>query len=536
MLIYLFKLYQRLHPHFPHLFNTKQSSNSEPKSSPLPGDTNTQLPINSTISINNSQSTLNIAMRQSSAGYTQHNLSPLPSSLHSTNPFNFSTASPSATSQFGPGPLSNSQSCSDISHLKPSSSFVGGGAGANGVNQQYANMHHTSHFHLAGFIDPEAGIPLHLIKTTSGMSNISGKTQTSEKSCYSQSQFIVHWMNNKEFHFTYLAELFSKEIYEKIVKIQKGKEDVKGGNSQSSENLNADQDNKDNSDDDSDGGVNFETRSDVVVIKTKTDNSYDVFENITLDDETKGLLFGNSIDQKVKKYFFKYSANTLIDVTHRLNSHFKLDSFVKDWYSSHDILFCIHPLDGSILIWVVDWLDEFMPNSYRQAQVSFHAKLPNTIPIGDAVSLTNSIFLYTDTEPIRNTSANPTLSNNANRRKSRKSLTTSGMNGDSEEQRVHNLPQPSLFAAGVVYMVSKHSNGTLNLWKLQFQENSKYQSLVNISHMYRVCGHRFRVGHITSHPILPFLLTNSAKWNTADVTEMQRNNFFIILIFISCKF
>lgn len=164
-----------------------------------------------------------------------------------------------------------------------------------------------------------------------------------------------------------------------------------------------------------------------------------------------------------------------------------------------------------------------MPNSYRQAQVSFHAKLPNTIPIGDAVSLTNSIFLYTDTEAIKNTSSNATFSNNINRQKSRKSLTPATINIEEEESMLQNSPQQPLFAAGVVYMVSKHSNGTLNLWKLQFQENSKYQSLVNISHMYRVCGHRFRVGHITSHPILPFLLTNSAKWNTSDDSDGQRN-------------
>lgn len=29
----------------------------------------------------------------------------------------------------------------------------------------------------------------------------------------------------------------------------------------------------------------------------------------------------------------------------------KLDKIIKDWYSSQDLLFCIHPLDGSILIW-----------------------------------------------------------------------------------------------------------------------------------------------------------------------------------------
>jgi E3 ubiquitin-protein ligase DOA10 len=65
------------------------------------------------------------------------------------------------------------------------------------------------------------------------------------------------------------------------------------------------------------------------------------------------------------------------------------------------------------------------------------------------------------------------------------------------------------FLPGVVNMVSKHKNGTVNLWHLQFQEHSKYQSLIYISHLSRIFGHRWRVNSIFSHPILPFLLSNS---------------------------
>jgi hypothetical protein len=64
------------------------------------------------------------------------------------------------------------------------------------------------------------------------------------------------------------------------------------------------------------------------------------------------------------------------------------------------------------------------------------------------------------------------------------------------------------------------------LWKLQFQENSKYQSLVNVSHLSRACGHRFRVNFITSHPILPFLLTNSInELNEFKEQKDQRMSF-----------
>ncbi len=48
------------------------------------------------------------------------------------------------------------------------------------------------------------GIPLHLLP------NIKSK----------EANFNVHWINNKDFHFTYAAELFSNEIYERIRKLQ----------------------------------------------------------------------------------------------------------------------------------------------------------------------------------------------------------------------------------------------------------------------------------------------------------------------------
>ena len=139
-----------------------------------------------------------------------------------------------------------------------------------------------------------------------------------------------------------------------------------------------------------------------------------------------------------------------------------------------------------------------MPGSYRQAQVSFHAKLPNSIPVGDAMSLSNSVFLYT--EPVK---AQTRYSDSINLDKSYDDVKNYDEDQEDEEEK--------FFLPGVVNMVSKHSNGTLNLWKLQFQETSKYQSLINVSHMSRICGHRFKVNDITSHPILPFLLTNSVN-------------------------
>ena len=292
------------------------------------------------------------------------------------------------------------------------------------VSHYQQSISRAFHFHLAGIIDPNASsIPLHLLPNFN---------QTNSKNC---KNFVVHWMQNKDFHFTYTAELFSKEIYQKLKKIHSIPKNKAKSNSSSCSDL---------------------TES--------TDFTLDSLLNINLDDETKSLFFGNSIDQK-------------------------LDQMIKDWFDNHDVLFCIHPIDGSILIWLIDWLDEnLMGNIYRQAQVSFHAKIPHSFPVGDSSSLTNSIFLYI--EPVMSNLEKPELDNEY------------------------------FYETGIVNLVSKHKNGTLNLWQIQFQDNSKYQSIVNVTHLHRVCGHRFRVSDITSHPILPFLLTNSIN----DLNTKHRSN------------
>lgn len=47
----------------------------------------------------------------------------------------------------------------------------------------------------------------------------------------------------------------------------------------------------------------------------------------------------------------------------------KLGLLLEDWNKAADMLFSIHPTDGSLLVWHVDWLDEYQPRMFRQAQV-----------------------------------------------------------------------------------------------------------------------------------------------------------------------
>jgi hypothetical protein len=330
------------------------------------------------------------------------------------------------------------------------------------------------HFHLAGFIDPEAGIPFHL-------PNVKNSRDAT---------FIVHWCNNKDFYFTFLAEAFSKEIYAKLHQFHMEKLRQQKSKQSSMDNLDTTSNNEDTAT--LDGANKTHSSNHMDTSRKNSELNYlDFLLSLNLDDEAKNLLFGNSIDQK-------------------------LDAMVKDWYSSHDILFSIHPFDGSVLIWLVDWLDEYMPGNYRQAQVSFHAKLPNSVPVGDAVSLTNQVFLYIEPSKV----SVPGQMKNASKDPNDDFNDSKSSNGENASLNSP-LNQVDVYLPGTVHLVSRHNNGTLNLWKLQFQESSKYQSLVYVSHLSRACGHRFRVNFITSHPILPFLLTNSINDLSTTKEEQQ---------------
>lgn len=47
----------------------------------------------------------------------------------------------------------------------------------------------------------------------------------------------------------------------------------------------------------------------------------------------------------------------------------KMETLTTEWNKSPDMLFTIHPADGSFLVWHVKYLDEFNQGIFRQVQV-----------------------------------------------------------------------------------------------------------------------------------------------------------------------
>merc|ERR1719186_2019082 len=214
----------------------------------------------------------------------------------------------------------------------------------------------------------------------------------------------------------------------------------------------------------------------------------------------------------------------------------RIEALLRNWHQSSDLLFSVHPVDGSLLVWVADFLDEYQPGEFRQAQVSFSSRIPNAIPIGDASTMSSNISVF---NPVHILNLNDLIKDNA----AEEAAAAEAAKADNDDDGVISLKAPDLSipkfhsvnkkydASPVISMISKHENGSLNLWDVTFSPETNFSQLLNISHKARVNGHRFRVNDITSHPVLPLLLnTSHHNMTTAPSGPPSEQNFCSELI------
>ena len=205
-----------------------------------------------------------------------------------------------------------------------------------------------------------------------------------------------------------------------------------------------------------------------------------------------------------------------------------IGNLLHEWYNSLDTLLAVHPVDGSLLVWLVEWLDVQNGVPYRQPQVSFLSRIPNVLPPADANSLLNKLIVYCPREDkvmaLRNVMLNKNDDVSAGQRIPTK---IGGM--------ALNISRSSFgsFTGGThptAIMISTHRDGALNLWQLAFADNSSFSTVVSVSHHARRCGHRYPITNILAHPELPLMLSTSSHemevrkgediWNNADLLNL----------------
>uniref|UniRef100_A0A452SI05 Dmx like 1 n=1 Tax=Ursus americanus TaxID=9643 RepID=A0A452SI05_URSAM len=301
------------------------------------------------------------------------------------------------------------------------------------------------HFHIAASINPATDIPLLPSITSLSLS------ENNEKS----GPFVVHWLNNKELHFTLSMEVFLQQL-RKSFEQQSSEASVEDSNQADVK-----------SDEEMDDGV----------------------DDLKINHEKKEL----GSDKMVPNSSFVPLPSAAID--------HQIEVLLSEWSKNADMLFSIHPMDGSLLVWHVDWLDEYQPGMFRQVQVSFVSRIPVAFPTGDANSLCKSIVMYACTK-------NVDLAIQQGKQKPASLTRSTSMLISAGHSKSTNSLKLSIFTPNVM-MISKHADGSLNQWLVSFAEESAFSTVLSISHKSRYCGHRFHLNDLACHSVLPLLLTTS---------------------------
>uniref|UniRef100_A0AAX7U8L6 RAVE complex protein Rav1 C-terminal domain-containing protein n=1 Tax=Astatotilapia calliptera TaxID=8154 RepID=A0AAX7U8L6_ASTCA len=312
------------------------------------------------------------------------------------------------------------------------------------------NMPHANalcHFHIAASINPATDIPL--LPSISSLNAVDDEEPGGP--------FSVHWLNNKELHFTLAMEVFLQQL----------RISVEQQNECSNEEFN----------------ILFGYHDLYSFPEPENEDDFEEEENRPSEPQGPGTV-----------------ELPLAAVEHQL------DVLLEEWNKGADMLFSIHPMDGSLLVWHVDWLDEYHPGMFRQAQVSFASRIPVAFPAGDAISLSQSVVMYACNKNVdlaiqhgRQRPPGSTLP------QAKSALISYGGQGKSAPSSSLRL---SIFTPNVL-MISKHADGSLNQWAVSFAEDSAFSTVLSVSHKSRYCGHRFHLNDLACHSLLPLLLTTS---------------------------
>ncbi|XP_041799446.1 dmX-like protein 2 isoform X3 [Chelmon rostratus] len=319
--------------------------------------------------------------------------------------------------------------------------------------------HHANalcHFHISASINPNTDIPSTL--ADSAVFNPDDGT--------GGGGFVVHWLNNKDLSFTSSMELF-------MLQLRKFSEQQ------------LEQTTEDPLDPE---GSPMKFDFDLDEMSDKASSEHGEEGEPGEQGSTKASSPGSSSSMPLPSMLLER----------------KMETLTTEWNKSPDMLFTIHPADGSFLVWHVKYLDEFNQGIFRQVQVSFSSRIPVAFPTGDANSLSKNILMYACTLT-EGESAGAGEPGRAVQRVSRSASASAGLGSPA----LAPSPNPRLGISPAVMMVSKHVDGSLNQWAVTFAERSAFSNVLTVSHNFRYCGHRFHLNDQACHTVLPLLLTSS---------------------------
>ena len=187
-----------------------------------------------------------------------------------------------------------------------------------------------------------------------------------------------------------------------------------------------------------------------------------------------------------------------------------------EWCNSPDLLLCIHPGTGSLMVWTVEGLDAAHTTS-RLVHVSFSSCLPHIFPPHLAQSLHQGLLQYLIKEPdvvhtremaLAGSLADISIPVPQIRLPS--GGTVMGSMADLIKNNKEELPKTK--ADSSLILISSHQNGSIHAWSVELTVQSNYYtSIAGLIHWGGTGGHHLEVKAVHRHPWLPVLMTVSLE-------------------------
>ena len=201
-------------------------------------------------------------------------------------------------------------------------------------------------------------------------------------------------------------------------------------------------------------------------------------------------------------------------------------SLMDEWCNSPDLLLCIHPGTGSLMVWTVEGLDS-SHSTPRLCHISFSSCLPHIFPPHLAQSLHSSLLQYLIKEPdvvhtreMALTGSLADISIPVPQIRLPSGGTVTGAMADAMKNK-EDVPKTK--ADSSLILISNHRNGSIHAWSVELTVQSNYYtSIAGLIHWGGTGGHHLEVKAVHRHPWLPVLMTISTENN--EIAEKERAN------------
>ena len=327
-------------------------------------------------------------------------------------------------------------------------------------------------FFITASIDPIADIPF---RSTMPMQNM---------------PFIVHWLNNKETTFTSKADKTHRGTFQPLSRYSSLASFASSLNEEMLQSWVCIEEDEEH------GSDPHSTDASSSIRKPPHVYSFSSFLSMTFQ-KTGARVPQSSPQQQDSR------------VTVQMRQFAQL---LHEWYSSPDLLLCIHPKVGSLMVWTVEGLDA-PHDTARLVHVSFSSCLPHIFPPHLAQTLRQELLQFLIKEPdVVQTREMATAGSitDISLPVPQIRITSSGSMSDV----VGKEDVPKTKADSALILVSSHLNGSLNTWSVELTvQSNSCTSIAGFIHCGGTGGHHSEVKAIHRHPWLPVLMTVSSEEN-----------------------